>query len=429
MDNKNFKSLDGSIDDTFKYQKVKKLYKIKSKHLSIIGKGNSISAIPFSKKSTLIEMINNKEIKLDENKSILSVTANFTAYETHNYLLKNKYFFPSFPSYPNVTIGACVANCTHGITPRMGVMNKFVEEIKIFNPNFGLKTLSKKKNKELFDLTIGGMGITGIIIEVKLRVFKLKSSYIKISKKKKIYNLLDCYKFLKKNNYIYNQNNIFIKTNPKKKTVGYFYSGNFYGSKYSNKKLKISKIKKLRLGLLKFNIFRTILEKLLIVKEYILSTNILHINEAFYPSNSRLLYFNLMPKRFIEHQTIIPHKNVKKFFYDFEKLSYNYSPKITLCHLKIFNGKGKNLQFNSSGLGFTLHIVVDDNFEKFYKKFLKLNLINSCLINLYKNSFISSEEVRNFYKKKFYIFRNKVNKINKNYLFENNLFNKKNFYK
>ena len=63
-------------------------------------------------------------------------------------IYKKKFFFPSFPSYPNVTIGACIANCTHGISPKYGVISDFVKEIKLFNPNFGYKTLSNNKIKK-----------------------------------------------------------------------------------------------------------------------------------------------------------------------------------------------------------------------------------------------------------------------------------------
>ena len=52
---KNFKSIDGSFDEKIKFIKAKKLEDIKNKKLSILGKGNSISALPFNKNSVLIE--------------------------------------------------------------------------------------------------------------------------------------------------------------------------------------------------------------------------------------------------------------------------------------------------------------------------------------------------------------------------------------
>ena len=86
-----------------------------------------------------------KKIKLRKNKRIIEVSGNMEAFKVHNFLLKKKFFFPSFPSYPMVTIGACIANCTHGISPKFGVMRDYVKEIVLYNPNFGTKVLSKRK--------------------------------------------------------------------------------------------------------------------------------------------------------------------------------------------------------------------------------------------------------------------------------------------
>ena len=136
-----------------------------------------------------------------------------------------------------------------------------------------------------------------------------------------------------------------------------------------------------------------------------------------------------MPKKFMEHQTIIPHKNVKKFFRDFKKLLKKYNPTISLCHAKIFNGKGKYLQFNGKGLGMTIHYIVNNNFYFFYKKFLEINIKNSCKLNLYKNSLVGLNEIKKSYGNEYKKFIKEINKLNKTYIFENRIFNNESFYK
>ncbi len=429
MENKIFQSIDGLFKESLKYFKVKNIENINYKRISIIGKGNSISSLPFKKGSTLIDLEIEKKIKLRKNKRIIEVSGNMEAFKVHNFLLKKKFFFPSFPSYPMVTIGACIANCTHGISPKFGVMRDYVKEIVLYNPNFGTKVLSKRKNSKLFNLTIGGMGLTGVIIKAKLQVFKLKSSYISISDNKKFDNFNDVYNFLKKNNHIYNQNNLFFKFGKNEFIISRISSGNFTKSNYNFKSLDVSNIKSFRLGFLRISFFRKLLEKLLLIKEYTTNQKLIHINEAFFPSNSRLIYFNLMSKKFMENQVIIPHKNVKLFFKNFQKLYNKYSPIITLGHLKIFDGKGEYLQFNGKGLGLTLHFIIDKNFYEFYQKFLKLNIKYKCKPNLYKNSIIQINDIKNFYSKDFKKFSHEIRKINKKFFFENRLFYQDNFYK
>ena len=202
-------------------------------------------------------------------------------------------------------------------------MRDYVLEIEIFNPNFGKKTLSRKKNKKLFELTIGGMGLTGIILKVKLKVLDLKGTFIKIESNKKFRNLKNIYNYLKNNNYIYNHNNLFFNFNEKNFLSSRISSGNILKGKFSTKSIINKDVSNIRMGIFNY-CFRKILEYVIYLKNMFLK-NIMHINDAFYPSNSRLLYFNLMPKRFMEHQTIIPNRNVYKFFEDFKNIAIKYS--------------------------------------------------------------------------------------------------------
>ena len=77
-------------------------------------------------------------------------------YLIFNFLINRKKYCPFFPSYPGVSIGACIANGVHGVNSKDGIFNDYVIEIIIYNPNFGYKTLSNRKNKKLFELTKNG---------------------------------------------------------------------------------------------------------------------------------------------------------------------------------------------------------------------------------------------------------------------------------
>ena len=70
------------------------------------------------------------------------------------------------------------------------------------------------------------MGLTGIIVSAKLRVFKLNSTFIKIKENKKFLNINDVYNFLKKK-YLYNQNNLFFNSDKKTFVISRVSSGNF----------------------------------------------------------------------------------------------------------------------------------------------------------------------------------------------------------
>lgn len=426
---KKYKSIDGFFEKKIPVNETLKLKKIQNKKLTILGKGNSISGLPYNEKSLLIKLNFKDEIILNKKRLEVETNGNIAVYKIHNFLIQHKLYFPSFPSYSYVSLGACVANCVHGNNPKDGVIKKYIKELEIYNPNFGYKILTRNQNKKLFHLTIGGMGMTGIITKVKLKVLNLKSSFIKVDKKIEFTKLIDVYNYLNKSKYIYNQNNIFINYDKKKFIMARVSSGNFSNKKFEEKKIKKKKIFSFRLNIFKVSLFKKIIEKFVLIKETSFGKKILHINDAFHPSNNRLLYFCLLSKKFIEHQAIIPHSNTKKFLKEFEELCKTKSPLITLCHLKIFNGKAKYLEFDGKGLGLSIHIAINKNFNKFYEDFIKLNKKYSCIINIYKNSYMSNKKIKNIYKFKYKNFSKEIKKINNNFIFVNNIFKKDIFYK
>ena len=87
-----FKSIDGFFRSNLKYKIIDNFKDINFKKISLIGKGNSISGLPYSKKSTLLKINTKKKILLDKRKKIIEVSGNYEAYNVHNFLLKNDFF-------------------------------------------------------------------------------------------------------------------------------------------------------------------------------------------------------------------------------------------------------------------------------------------------------------------------------------------------
>ena len=425
---KNLKSIDGFFNqkiDIINFSNIKK--KIFNNYNTILGEGNSISQLPFLKKTKTIKLTNVDSFFLDKKNEEITVNGNSKIVDVHNFLLKKKYYCHYFPSYPSVTIGGCIANGTHGIIPKNGIFTDFVIEIKIFNPNFGTKILSNSKNKELFELTKCGLGLTGIILEAKIKIFKLRSTKVLI-KGYDFKNLFQCYEFIKKSRSFYNQNTFTVDYRNKNIFSGRLLTGSFYGKKYVYRKIKDKKIFSLRLGLFKYNLIKNIIFNFNFFLDKVLTfaMKTKHINDVLYTSNNKTSYFNLMPNKFIEYQNIIPNKNVKIYLNEFEKILCEHEPKIALVHLKQFGQNGKNFEFKKKGLAIAMHIIVDNNFNLFYKKLTHLDYKYDCLINLYKNSLIDVAFLKKFYPNYFYIFKSKISKINKVYKFTNSIF-KKNF--
>ena len=421
--NKEVSSIDGFFKSKIKFIDFKFNKKDFAKRNTITGKGNSISKLPYVENLNSIELNEKKEFVIDKTKKTVTVSANAKISEVHNFLLRNKFYCHYFPSYPLVTVGACIANGTHGIIPKKGIFTDFVEEMKIYNPNLGIKILSNKKNKNLFELTKCGFGLTGLIISAKLKIFKIQSTSI-IVKHKKLKSLIDCYRLIKKSKYLYNQNTFTVDYSKKDIFLGRLFFGNFYKKRFKFKKIIDNKIYNIRLGLFYSNYIKIIIYKMSFLVERIFNVinNKKHINDILFTSNKKTIYFNLMPKKFIEYQNIVPDKNVEKYLKKFEKIVLKHKPRISLIHLKKFEQNGKNFEFKKKGLAIAVHLIIDDNFQNFYKDLLSLDIEEGCLVNFYKNSLIDFDflkKIHPYYSKKFI---GNIKKINKKYKFTNSIF-------
>ena len=420
------KSIDGIFNNYVEIEKINIKKKNFSRIQTILGKGNSISQLPFIKNVKTLVLESENQFRIDEKKKLLEVNGNATIGEIHNFLLKRKYFCHYFPSYPLVSVGACIANGVHGFIPKKGIFTDFVEEIKLCNPNFGIKKLSNKKNQKIFNLTKCGLGLTGIILSAKIKIFRLKSTEITI-KNYNFKNILNCYKFMKKSKTIYNQNSFTINYSRKNIFLGRLIVGSFKRKIVKYKHIENNKIPKTRLGIFKFKIIKNFFFNFIFLLEKIKISisNKQHINDIMFTSNKRTSYFLFMPKKFIEYQNLIPDSKVKKYLPKFEHLLKMHKPNISLMHLKLFDQNGKNLEFKKKGLAIALHILIDKNFDGFYEKLIQLDFQHNCLINLYKNSLIDEKLLEKFYPNTLKNFKKKIQSINTKYKFSNSIFEKR----
>lgn len=161
-------------------KKITQLKKyLKSRH-TIIGNLRSYGDCCVGSKSTHISLKEFSNIKkLDKKKNIIEVESGLLLKDLFSYLLKRNLIIECLPGCKFVTIGGMIANNIHGKLIKENSFNHNIISIKIIDKNFKIIECSRKKNKKIFFLTIGGKGLTGPIISAKLKLKKLPSKIIK----------------------------------------------------------------------------------------------------------------------------------------------------------------------------------------------------------------------------------------------------------
>jgi len=90
------------------------------------------------------------------------------------------WFIPVTPGTKFVTVGGAVASDVHGKNHHVeGSFSNHINSLDILLSNGNVVTCSKNLNSELFWATCGGMGLTGIILQVTFGLKRIETAYIK----------------------------------------------------------------------------------------------------------------------------------------------------------------------------------------------------------------------------------------------------------
>ncbi len=120
----------------------------------------------------------NRMLAFDPESGLLRCEAGVTIGEIIHVFLRRGFFPPVVPGTRHVTIGGSVAADVHGKSHhRDSSLAAHVTSIELMLGSGEVKRCSREENAELFWATVGGMGLTGVILEVELRLRRVESAW------------------------------------------------------------------------------------------------------------------------------------------------------------------------------------------------------------------------------------------------------------
>ncbi|QIE54077.1 FAD-binding oxidoreductase [Pikeienuella piscinae] len=122
----------------------------------------------------------NRFLAFDDATGLLVAEAGVVLADVITALLSRGWFPPVTPGTKFVTLGGMIAANVHGKNHHVaGAFGEFVEWIDLMGPDGGVRRCSKAENPALFETTIGGMGLTGVILRAAIRLLPVKSGWIR----------------------------------------------------------------------------------------------------------------------------------------------------------------------------------------------------------------------------------------------------------
>jgi FAD/FMN-containing dehydrogenase len=118
-------------------------------------------------------------LNFDAESGLLRGEAGLSLMELNRLFLHRGWFVPVTPGTQFVTLGGMVASDVHGKNHHVdGCFGEHVRSIKLRVADGRILECSDEVEPELFRATIGGMGLTGHILEVEFRMSRIESPWI-----------------------------------------------------------------------------------------------------------------------------------------------------------------------------------------------------------------------------------------------------------
>lgn len=170
---------------SYKLEDVNKFTFENDKKYLAHGMGRSYGDVCLNNGEIIFTKNFKKILDFDSKNGFLICESGITINELLNFLTPKGWFLPVVPGTSFVTVGGAISNDIHGKNHHnAGSFGNFVEELEILTSTNSILKCSRNINSKLFYSTIGGLGLTGLIVNAKIRLKKIDSQLIESSTKR-----------------------------------------------------------------------------------------------------------------------------------------------------------------------------------------------------------------------------------------------------
>ena len=370
---------------------------------SVRGAGTSLVAASFGTGSKVLELSGSTDMLLDEEAGLLKVSAATDLTAIYNFLAPKGYYLRAVPSHPSATVGGCIGYDAHGQNHyRDGTFCDQVVELELYHPAHGHREISRDSFAGIFELTLGGLGLTGVITEATLRVYPLSSGQIKLVRLP-FNSFAESYGLFMEHR---ESHDFFHSLFELSGVSGQRQRGYVELAKIVDEGSPASPVDYRYNGklhrLVKPNIFGSSAMRYITRMHHHWKvrrrSEIMSLFDFLHPSAKRMFYFSMFGSRgLIEHQVLVPHEKVDAYFAELGDILNRYKPIIPLCHTKLFGGERKALRFTGSGYSYAIHVPNNQKHLRMLAEIDELDVDCGCIANIYKDSRLGKKEFEDQY--------------------------------
>ncbi len=153
-----------------------------SKNLLPYGLGKSYGDVCLNENGILIDCIRlDHFIYFDRQQGILCCESGVTLKSILELVVPYGWFLPVVPGTQLITVGGAIANDVHGKNHhKSGTFGRYVLRFELLRSNGERIVCSPTANTELYQATIGGLGLTGVILWAEIQLMPIRSPFLNV---------------------------------------------------------------------------------------------------------------------------------------------------------------------------------------------------------------------------------------------------------
>ncbi len=342
----------------------------------------------------------NRILAFDDETGRIVVEPGLSVGDLFAFAVRRGWYPPVLPGHPKITIGGCIGFDVHGKNQYQdGTFIDCLEQLVVYHPDHGETPCSRQTRPDLFNLTVGGWGLTGFITQATLRLVRCPGRSVRRTRVP-VANLIEAIDVMDKHcntaHGLYSWHDLNRRGDDFGRGVVYvehFEPGSLpMGGRFRD----LDSAKRDRLRLSVFNrATLPLVNRAYYWLEALRGPSLLDLKTAAFPIHGKEIYYALFGQRgFREYQMLIPRKAWPSAVETIKQLLAQPGVVAALGSLKIFRGRTRLLTFSGSGICVTINAPATTRTLTLFADLDAFVLRVGGVVNLSKDSRLTKAVVR-----------------------------------
>lgn len=342
-------------------------------------------------------------LAFDADRRVVTVEPGVTVGDLTDFAVANGCYFPVLPGYPTITVGGCAGFNVHGKTQHgVGHFSDHVVSLTLWHPDRGEVRCSPTEAPDLFELTLGGMGLTGCIVAIDLHLQPLPGRSVR----RVAHPVDDLDGAVHLMQELATGADALYSWNDLNRRGGRFGAGVVYEERFEPDDLPSrSRYGPMRLGgpsrrpvAAYSRPTSVVVNRLYALRERTRRATVRSVHDAAFPINGNEAYFALFGRRGLrEYQLLVPHAAWADAAREVRTLLRRAAVPATLGSLKLFSGTRRHLWFRGDGVCLTVDVPAGPESLALFAALDRVAADHGALVNVAKDSRLDARTLRRLF--------------------------------